>query len=240
MHDLANFTLGSMAECGAALRGLGASASSMEGVAQEVVRYLFDDLMDPAGQRALVLARFFKTVPYSGLGAAQQAFARSILGAESPQPGMKCLALLATAGVKPAWNLRTESRSHGAIPVASERMLSRFPMISQLLTQMGLRADAFIETDPRLLIEMDQSTYNVFHVADVRDSPFVPAQDEFVKPFSVRSVVGGGGMLPSGNFFAIILFSKTPIDAETAQLFRPMAVNVKVAVLPFVGGRTFE
>jgi len=55
-------------------------------------------------------------------------------------------------------------------------------------------------------------------------------------PFGIRSVIGFGGMLPSGNLFAVILFTKVPIPRETADLFRPLALSVKLAILPFDSG----
>jgi len=36
-----------------------------------------------------------------------------------------------------------------------------------------------------------------------------------------------------------VLFSRYPIDRETADRFKTLALNAKVAILPFVGGKTF-
>ncbi|MBE9076344.1 hypothetical protein IQ241_03375 [Romeria aff. gracilis LEGE 07310] len=38
---------------------------------------------------------------------------------------------------------------------------------------------------------------------------------------------------------AIILFSKQPIRRETAEVFKPLAINAKMAVLPFDPGTIF-
>ena len=46
--------------------------------------------------------------------------------------------------------------------------------------------------------------------------------------------------MPSGELFATILFSRTPIPREVADLFKTLALNVKVALLPFVGTRIFS
>jgi hypothetical protein len=40
-------------------------------------------------------------------------------------------------------------------------------------------------------------------------------------------------MLASGDIFVVILFSKVEIPRDTAELFRTLALNVKMAVLPF-------
>ena len=48
-----------------------------------------------------------------------------------------------------------------------------------------------------------------------------------------RSTVGFGGMLPSGNLFAVIMFSKSPVDAVVASMFRTISLSPKLALLPF-------
>ena len=47
-------------------------------------------------------------------------------------------------------------------------------------------------------------------------------------------------MLPSGDLFAVVLFSRTPISRETATLFQTVALSVKLAVLPFAWGPVFR
>jgi hypothetical protein len=75
--------------------------------------------------------------------------------------------------------------------------------------------------------------YDVFFVPDALNSPLVPAQDGFVVPYGIRSVVGCGGVLPSGELFALILFTTLQLSAETADLFRTLALSVKATVVPF-------
>jgi hypothetical protein len=68
MFDLAKFTLRDMTELGAVLRKIGDDATSMEEVANRVVRYLYENLVDPGtGRPECALVRFFKTHPYQDL-----------------------------------------------------------------------------------------------------------------------------------------------------------------------------
>ena len=240
MYDLTNFTLSDMTACGAALRKLSAGARTMEDVARRIVRYFFEQLHDARGARACALVRFFKTHPYDDLDAPLRAFARRILAGTAAAPGLKCLTLLATAGEQPAWNDRHRSADHQAIPLPSAEMLHRFPMTSQLIKQFGLEVGTLLKPDPALLVDQEQKSYNVFHVADAVGSPFVPCQDEFVRPYRVRSVLGFGGLLPDGNLFVVILFARAYIPQGTAELFKTLALSAKLAVLPFVGGVVFE
>ena len=55
---------------------------------------------------------------------------------------------------------------------------------------------------------MEPKTYNVFHVPEAFDNPLIPAQEDFVLPYRIKSVLGFGGLLPSGDIFAVILFLK--------------------------------
>jgi hypothetical protein len=240
MYDLTGFTLRDMSELGIALRQLGRGAQSMEEVADRVVRYLCDHLVDKAsGSRSCALIRLFKTHPYEDLGAELQAFSRNMLDSETIPAGMRCLVLLATAGERPAWNSRELSIRHKAIPMPSPNMVEAFPMISSLIEQFGLDIAHVLKPEGTILVELEQRTYNVFYVPDAVGSPYVYAQEEFVIPFGIQSVLGFGAMLPSGNLFAVILFSKAAIPRVTADLLAPVALSLKLALLPFDGGVVF-
>jgi len=102
-----------------------------------------------------------------------------------------------------------------------------------LVQQLGLTVNTILRPDPGIVVDLAQTTYNVFYVPQAIGSEYVPAQKEFVVPFSVRSVLGFGGMLPSGNLFAVIMFCRVPIPHEVAHMFGTLALSVKVAVLPF-------
>ena len=240
MYDIASFTLKDMALCSAALRPLGSGAASMEEVSGRIVRHLYDNFVDKeTGRKAFVLIRFFRTHPYGELSEELRAFARGVLGGQAGSPEMKCLTLLASAGVRPEWQSHESSKGHRAIPLASAGVVERFPMVRQLVQQFGLEVNTVLRPDPGVLLDLAQRTYNVFFIPKALGSQYVTAQEEFVKPFGVESVLGFGGMLPSGNLYAIIMFSAVPIPPETAELFRTLALSVKVAVLPFDSGTIF-
>jgi hypothetical protein len=106
-------------------------------------------------------------------------------------------------------------------------------MISVLLRAMGLEASALIKPDPKLLLDLEQKNFSVFHVADALGSSYIPAQEDFVIPCGIRSALGFGGLLPSGDIFAVLLFLKVPVSRELAELFTTLSLNVKIALLPF-------
>ena len=242
-YDLCGFSLGDMTRCGIDLRRLGQGAETMEQVADRTVRYLYDRFRIPASntdERACALVRMFVTMPFIELTPDQQAFARGVLGEASHPPRMKCLTLLATAGEEPAWNSRHSSAGHKALPLASVESIARAPMIAQLIRQLGVEAGTLLTVDPGVVIDATQHTFNVFYIEEAKGSPYIPAQREFVEPYGIRSVLGFGGLLPSGDLFTTILFAKTHVPREIADLFKTLALNVKVAILPFSAGRQFS
>ncbi|MBK5275778.1 MAG: hypothetical protein JJE30_12085 [Desulfuromonadales bacterium] len=234
-YDITNFTIREMSESGKAMRAMGDGSASMEETSGRIVRHFYDGLVDADGERAAALVRFYKTHPFHDLDIELQGFARVLLGGEPPSSDMKCLVLLATAGDKTEWNSRKISRGHQAIPLPSEEAVNQAPMVSNLITQLGIPLGMVLRPEPELLLDMEQKTYNVFHVPEALGSPYIPAQQEFVTPCGIRSVLGFGGLLPSGEMFAVIMFFKVPVSRETANLFKTISLSVKMAVLPFDG-----
>ena len=234
MPNIADFTLKDMVEFSAALRRLGSGATSMEEVADKIVHYLYENLVDKkTGDKCCVLVRLFKTHPYGELDEDLQEFAQNVLKTSPVSPAMKCLVLLASTGTLPEWHSRKQSRGHKAIPLPSEHFVEAFPMVRQLIQQMGLAVNTVLQPDPAVVVDMAQKTFNVFLIPEAVGSVYVPVQKDFVIPFGVRSVIGFGGILPSGNLFVIIMFSKVPVSRQTADMFKSLALSVKVAILPF-------
>jgi hypothetical protein len=241
MPNMEDFSLKDMVGFSAALRRMGSGAASMEEVSDRIVHFLYDNLTDKkTGEKTCVLVRLFKTHPYGELDPDLQGFAQHLMTTSSVSPAMKCLVLLATAGLEPEWNFRNQSRKHRALPLpGSEYFIEAFPMVGELVGQMGLEINSVLQPDPEVVADMAQRTFNVFLVTEAKGSAYIPAQDDFVIPFGVRSVLGFGGILPSGNLFVIILFSKTRIPRNTADLFKTLALSAKIALFPFDGRNIF-
>ncbi len=236
-YDITNFTMRDMTECGMVLRKSGENAKSMEETANRIIRYFYDNLLDSqTGGRACALVRFFKTHKYGRLDDELQGFAGNMLGDIAASPNLRCLVLLATAGERPEWESIKTSTGHKAIPLPSEKAVQQIPMIKNLLQQLGISAGMVVNPDPGLLLDLEQRTYNIFYVPVASGSPHIPAQKEFVIPYGIKSALGFGGILPSGDIFAIIMFLKVHISKETAELFKTLSLNVKLAVLPFDEG----
>lgn len=230
--DLRQFGISEMLRCGREVRAAAAAGDGcMELAAGAVVRYLYDAFRSAEdGTRQCVLARFYKTHPYDLLEPDLQRFADALLGAPPRDPGIKCLTLLATVGDEPDWCDRHRSRGHRAIPLASEELVEQTPMIAQLFRGFGLDVRQVVRPGAPLLHATGSRSFDVFHVAEALGSPHIPAQSGFVEPYGVRSVVGFGGALRSGELFAVILFARVPIPTHAAERFRNIALDVKYAL----------
>ncbi len=240
MYDIASFSQSDAAQCGSVLRSIGSGAGSVEEAANKIVQHLYGELAGASpGEKACALVRFYKTHAYGELDEDLQKFADGVLGRPPDVKAVKCLTLLGTVGDNADWNSRKNSNGHKAIPLPSEKVIAQIPMISQLIKQFGLEASSLIRPDPSLLVDMQQKTYNVFHVADAKGSPYIPAQEDFVVPYGIKSVVGFGGVLASGNLFAVIMFCKVSVPRAAADSFKALALDVKTAVQSLEGKSVF-
>ncbi len=246
---LDHFSLTDMMDCGAAIRGMSVRHAGAGSLADELVRFLYDRILDDAGQRALALVRLFETHSYADLDDELKAIAAD--ANPSIRSETKCLVLVSTAGDEPAWNDRRRSAGHRVIPLPSEDAVQQLPMIAQLIRELGFEVSGVIQPEEEILLGhgVQRSVRRpatgerlfrsgnrpahteVFHVAEAAGSRYIPSQ-EFVKRFAIRSVVGYGDMLPNGQLFAVIAFSKAFISREVAGLFSHLSLSTRLALLP--------
>lgn len=229
-----------MTRCGDALQQFGLKARNLEELANLMVHYFYDTLTDKqTGERSCVLVRFFMTYPYASLDPELRQLANEILVGQPVRQGMTCLIQLATVGIRPEWNLTKLSKEHRVIPLVSEHTVEQIPMISQMIYQLGIDISNVLNPGPELIVELGSKVFNIFHVPDALGSPYIPAQDKFVIPFGITSVLGFGSILPTGNLLSLIIFSRTGIPRETANMFKNVALHVRLAVLPFITEKIF-
>lgn len=240
MFNLARLTLTDMAQMGGRLRKLGDGSTSMEDAGQKLVRFLYEQLFDASGERASVLVRLYRTAQLGSLPLSLQEFARGTARDVPLTEKTRCLTLLASVGVETEWCARQTSRGHQAIALPSVEAIDRLPMVAQLLSQLGVDTGTIASSEEGLIVDREQRTFNVFWVPEALGSPHIPAQTGFVKPYAVRSVIGFGGVLPDAEIFAAILFSRALITRETAELFKPLALAAKLALMGAPQGKIFS
>ncbi len=217
-----------MLRCTRGMRNIAASARTVEEAATAIVGFLHSQSADPrTSEPQCALVRFYMTRPYGALNPDLKAFATEKLGGAEPDADTKVLTLLASYGSRPEWRDPRLSIDHQAIPLPSVEIVEQAPMIAQLIRAMGIEIADVVK--PRLSLLQDDSgkTYNVFHVEKALGSQYIPAQDSFVKLHGIESVIGFGGLLTSGDLFAVVMFSQVSVPYEAAIRFRNVALDVK-------------
>jgi hypothetical protein len=233
-HLLETFGPDDVRNCVETLRRLPA-AGSPESDAQQVCEALRRELLDADAKPACALVRIYKTERYDRLDPDVQDFARRLLDGE-PRPDLRCLTLLGTAGDLPEWNDRRSSAGHRAIPLPTPEFVERLPMVAQLVTQLGLELGTVVEPPPpHVARELAGRNNDVFHVAEAVGSPYLPAQD-FVREHGVRSAVGFGGILLTGDFFAAVLFAKVPVSDTVARTLKILTHPLRLRFLALAAG----
>lgn len=233
LHDdrwrLDAFGVDELESASAVLRTAGAHEGTMLEAAERVVGLLHDGLVVAGGAPACPLVRLYLTRRLDKLDQARQDFARA--RSFGVQPEHRCLTLLASRGALPDWNDPLRSTGHLAIPLGSAAAIASLPMVSSMFEQLGVSPGEVLGSDQGDRLRVHHRDFEVFHVPDAAASPMIPDQ-AFVADHGIASVVGLGGGLPSGDLFAVVLFSSVPIDARTAELMRPLGVAVKAALVP--------
>ena len=225
MFDLGALALSDLVRLSSALR-VPPAMGTMEQAASYVVRYLYDNLLDKAsGGRSCALVRCYKTHPYAAL----EPDVRASVGEVADSDTLRCLTLLATAGDEPEWNDRSQAGDDRVIPLRGDDVSRRAPVLATLVARLGVDVEsAPTATRPAPY----RPVFEVVHVPEAVGSPLLPDQEGLVLPYGVRSVVGFGGLLPDGELFTVLLFSRTPVSRETAEQFRTVTGSVALALLP--------
>lgn len=204
-----------------------------------LVQLFHRTLVDGRGEPACALVRVYKTHPFKQLDPELQTVAASLAGMPAGAlERARCLVLVATAGDLPEWNTARASRGHRAIPLANEAAVREAPMVARLIEQLGVEVSALLRPDPADVLKVQKPAQNVFYVEEALGSPFIPAQP-FVEAHGIRSVLGFGGLVRSGDFAVAILFSKVAIPPSVAEQFGVIGLNFKLALLPWVGRPLF-
>lgn len=230
-YDLERFSSADAVKLSLQLRRLGASASNLTDVANNVVQFLFEHLREGStGARCCALVRVYVLTSLEHLDDDRQRFAAKLCSDARITDATPCLSLLATAGEEPNWNAPSTSSGHLAIPLPSPEFVTRLPMVRSLFASLGVDVAKMFRADQEIGVSLVEGDLGIFHVPEARGAPSIPAQD-FVEKYGIRSVLGFGGALPNGDIFTMLMFSKVPIRSDVCDLFKTVALGMKLAVL---------
>lgn len=246
-----------IAALAAAIARCGDQVGSMEGAARYAAAAMRGAFPTAEGDCALALVRIFQTTRFEQLTPQLRSYALARMAPGASGEGTRCLALLATLGDRPTWCDRHASRDHQALPLAGGEVVRRVPLGLTVMDHL-VGADAQRAAHPPHTGRPDadawrgdpgghgdfaqgEVTYHgeprptrvaVHLVSQVAGSPLVPAQ-WLVDAHGVASALGLGGILPSGELFSVVIFSRVPIDTVTAHRFGAVAEALCAALAPF-------
>lgn len=207
----------------------------LQEAAQECARLLYEEF-----EESIVLARVFMTLPFGDLTIRGKAFVTNLAGTKNLQHLLndktQVLSLLGTYGAQPEWRDRFQSQSHLGIPLLSASFVESIPMVSRLMSDMGINTDWFDASEPDVLVKSLGRAAGVFYVRDARtwldnqNRKIVSAQD-FVQEHNVKTVFGLGGSYLNGSFVAIIVFTRETIEQARAEAFMSLVNTYKTATM---------
>ncbi len=222
--SIADLTVGDMIRCGDDLQRAAERASGFGPAAEAMVDCLAERFTDKADTREFALVRLCVTRSLAQLPVALGAHVR----AEHPTApdDLACFALIASHCDELPEHDPSRSPHQRVVPLFG-REVARRPVIADVLGDLRIDLDG-LNTGVRH--EASPADYGMFHLADAAATTRVP-QPEFVRRHGIHSVLAVGGALPAGDAFSLMLFSRVPIPAVTAELFRPIALHARLGLL---------
>ena len=195
--------------------------ASIEELAQRFAHRFYDYFIE-----STVLVRVFATLHFDRLPETERAFAREIASqAGSPDSltaGTDVLTLLGTRGARSAWNARSGSRGHLAIPLLSERFVGEIPMIARVLGETGFVSRFSGPAHSQYVTRSSDGADGLFFVGDARMTTdergrlIIPAAD-FVEEHGIKTVFGFGGSYAAAHtFVTTIVFCRETIPRPAA------------------------
>lgn len=240
MYNHTPFTSKDLAKCSLVLRHLGKKAASMQDSSQKIVDYIYEHFYDSeTGQNSCALVRLFKTHPYGALEDSLQASARCLMTPTIPVADMKCWTLLAAAGKETHSNYSLVNKNI-VIPLVNQEFVAEMPGISEMILRFGLDIPTVLGMDREKMLESEHKLLNAFYISNAKDSPFIGEQDSLIIPYGVKSVLGIGGLLPSGSLFVVMIFLKIQISQNMAEMLKNLALAIKTSLLPFDDEVSFD
>jgi hypothetical protein len=200
------------------------SLTSHEAASQHITETLYNRVQSD-GEPAFALVRIYRLTRVEELP--------PDLSALTEPADQFVMALTGTYGQEEAWRQRKDSVGHKFVSLTKIAIPAKIPMFEQLLVRdMGVDLETLHGT--RDVLKSAKASGGTFYIENVPESPVIPAQDQFVKPYSVKSLVGFGGVIAGADrratLYSLIGFSRVPFTEAMAKDFQSMQVFVGTAL----------
>jgi len=182
---------------------------TFEGMAQMLCQELFNTFRQADGTPIFALLRIFRFGVYDDLN--------DILKPKANQTDASYwLTLMGTMGIQEAWCSRQQSEGHQVIPADSPVT----PMLKAAFSEIGLQFGNVIKGEETLVMEANRNDTALRHffIPTALGNQNIPAQEEFVIPHKIQSVVGIGSPFIDDSAYMCLGFAQ-------AELTRTQATN---------------
>ncbi len=241
MYDLTQFSLRDMSEFGLTLRQISKDANNMEDVSNRIIQYIDQNLRDKkTGKKSCALVHFLKTHAYGERPKNSQKYVHGCFESEQLDPQLKCLTLLSSTGQHPDWNSGDNSKKNLVIPLGNENEISGIDLMSQLIQSWGIDQDIFFNNILEPQINLENVGCTLLNLDQALTNSKFFSENLGLIVSNIQSILGVWGLLPSGHLFIVLMFLKVRVPKETLDLIRPMALNIKTAILPFDSSSVFS
>jgi hypothetical protein len=186
--------------------------ASFEQAAQAVSQRFYEEFVREDGKPLFALVRIYRLTKFDELNDEIKPLVDSARE--------RWMTLMGTYGIEAAWCDRHQSQGHKALNLGSDQS----PMVSASIYQLGMDVGVEMPAAPLDLTVPEVSLMTrYFHIEKALGSPYIPAQDGFVKPYGIKSVVGLGSNFVGKGAYLLLGFATAPISAASAQAFSQMA-----------------
>lgn len=176
--------------------------------AQAIVERVYHAFQTESGAPIFALVRVFRFSRADQVPSAWQVRAA---------PEDVLLSLAGSYGDLPEWQRPALSQHHKVVSLSTQATA----MMREAFRQLGIQPQLSAQGEP--VQQVMSADLRRFYVPEALNSPFIPDQEQFVKPFGIRSVVGVGSQFASGSAYMLIAFSKVFINDEQSWNFTALA-----------------
>lgn len=224
---VAGFTIDDLETFSRDLRSFGRQSSDMREAAGSIASYFSDNLGGADGNPEAVVVLVHKTHPFHKLSDELRSLAR--LASTDVEDDTTCLVRLAVAGYEdpdPSPSSLVQPLTPGAF--------REQPVLEVLFSVMGVDLDVALDPLEAMRANLHHRDLNVFLVQDVQNSELFggPDQRRQIEELGIRSLLGIGGALPTGDLFFVFMFTRTMVSDSSARLMRSLAPAVKASLVP--------
>lgn len=194
---------------------------TFEAAAQALCENIYDEFCKEQNEPEFALVRIFRTVQYKELNTELKQKSKTF----QPQ-----LALMGTMGLEHDWQSRQQSQNRQLIQLGENTS----PMFQGVFSELGFQMkDFYSDEAPSGQPVHSMVMLRYFHVEDASKTHAITDQEEFVKPYGIKSAFAIGSQFLSHQAYVLIGFSHSPISQEQAEILAELAPHVSTLLAIF-------